>query len=184
MTRQSNVNVLVSWPSGMAIFNEAIFEWHHYFTYLHLSIMSSDIRMSSTKWLLLLLSLMIQSSVGVALSLASVWVDRNKLIIITHNITDMFYYFSLAGLTINIVMFVLCLMSLSVHLTSLMLRRHRRERRRLLYQTEQRAYGAFGYHSIVWYLNNICFNLFFFKIVKVKLYQLNFTCQQLWKLNH
>ena len=108
------------------------------------------IRLSRAKWILVLLTALIESLVGMALSISSIWVDREKLLLITTDETSLFYsYFSILSLAINIIVFMTSCALMTIQITDFILKRDREQRRRLLYQAqERRVYGAFGYYSM------------------------------------
>ena len=110
-----------------------------------------DVRFSKTKWILMLLTLVIQSTLGISLSLSCVWAHKVKLILLVgESNAEFFFYFAVGGFIINMIILGTSFLSLTTHVADLIVTRQRENRRRLLYQdNESRTYGAFGYYSLV-----------------------------------
>ena len=113
--------------------------------------MMSHVVMTRTRWLLHLLCLMIQSCLGMALSLAGLWSYRERMILILgEDNAQFFYYFSVVSLLISVLMLVTSFILISVQCSEMALGQGETVR---LNQTEgrnqRRAYGAFGYYSLV-----------------------------------
>ena len=110
-----------------------------------------DVRFSKTKWILMLLSLVIQSTVGISLSLTCIWAHKVKMIVLIGEANaEFFFYFAVGGFIINMIILGTSFLSLTTHVADLIVARHRENRRRLLYQNnDSRTYGAFGYYSLV-----------------------------------
>ena len=108
--------------------------------------------LTSYKKILLLLTLMIQSSIGMALSLAHLWTYSETLrILVTERQGDFFKYFCIAGFAINALLLTLSLLCITVMVADLMLTRGTEHRmsRRLVTREERAVYGAFGYYSVI-----------------------------------
>ena len=114
--------------------------------------MMSSILMTRAQWLLHLLTLMIQASLGVALSAACLWSYKEKLILLVGDSNaQFFYYFSVVSLIISLVFFIKSFILLSIQCSEMSLEgQEENSRRRLIGGNQQRrVYGAFGYYSIV-----------------------------------
>ena len=110
-----------------------------------------EVTMSKTKWILLLLSVVIQSTIGISLSLSCIWAHKVRLIVLVgESNAEFFFYFSVAGFIINLIILGTSFVSLTTHVADMIVTRQRQNRRRLLHQSnESRTYGAFGYYSLV-----------------------------------
>ena len=100
------------------------------------------------KKILLLLTMVSQSSVGVALSLAHLatysWLPLEA------RQGDFFKYFCIMGFTTNWLVLFLSLHWVTVMAADHMMTRGAEHRRRGLVRREQQAvYGAFGYHTVI-----------------------------------
>ena len=99
---------------------------------------------------LLLLTLMIQSSIGVALSLAHLWTYSQTLEqLITERRGDFFKYFCITGFATNGLVLSLSLLWLTVMAADLLLTRGAETRTRLHRREERAVYGAFGYYTVI-----------------------------------
>lgn len=102
--------------------------------------------LTSTQKLLLSLILLIQSTVGMALSVTNIWTYSEKLLLVVGEDNAKFYlYFSVFGLFINIIMFVGSFISVTRMFTNSIVRRRSLSRR----HGRGGVYGAFGYYSVV-----------------------------------
>ena len=114
--------------------------------------MMSSIVMTRAQWLLHLLCLMIQSSLGMALSTACLWSYKEKMIfLLGDNNAHFFYYFTLGSLVISVVFFIKSFILISIQCSEISLEGQEEDsRRRLIGGNQQRrVYGANGYYAIV-----------------------------------
>ena len=106
--------------------------------------------MSRTQWMIHLLTMMIQSCLGVALSVACLWSYRERMILfIGESKAEFFYYFSFASLFISVAMLIRSFVLFSVQCAELSLTGDPDRMRLTVGNDRRRAYGAFGYYSIV-----------------------------------
>ena len=108
--------------------------------------------LTSYKKILLLLTMMIQSSIGMALSLAHLWTySQATRLMLSERQGDFFKYFCITGFGINALLLSLSLMWITVMAADLMLTRgaEHRMRRRLVSSEERAVYGAFGYYTVI-----------------------------------
>ena len=124
---------------------------HHSARGQHSKLMMSHIVMTRTRWLLHLLLMLVLSSVGSALSLACLWAYKERLILIMgESNAQFFYYFSLVSLLISGLAFVGSFILISVQCSELSLdQAETGPLRRTTGTNQRRAYGAFGYYSII-----------------------------------
>ena len=107
---------------------------------------------SRTQLVLLSLSLLIQSSVGSAMAII-LWTLRQKMIMIIgeHN-EVVLIYFTVTSLIINIIMFIISFIIISVQFANNIVRSSQeRVRRNRRHHQVGGVYGAFGYFSVVQY---------------------------------
>ena len=97
--------------------------------------------------ILLLLTLVIQSSVGVALSLAHL--SPYSWLPLEARQEDFFKYFCIMGFTTNWLVLFLSLHWVTVMAADHMVTRGAEHRGRGLVRREHRVYGAFGYHTVI-----------------------------------
>ena len=114
--------------------------------------------LSSTQWILLLLMLLIQSSMGMSLSLSAIWSYKVKLVfLIGETEAAIFYWFSLTALGTNLIIFSSSITFLSVFCGELGMDRDRGRTVLVgggggggveLWRNEaRRGYGAMGFYS-------------------------------------
>ena len=112
--------------------------------------MMSSIVMTRAQWLLHLLCLMIQSSLGMALSTACLWSYKEKMILVVGDSNaQFFYYFSLGSMIISAVFFIKSFILISVRCSEISLEGEDNSGRLIGGNQQRRIYGAFGYNSIV-----------------------------------
>ena len=102
--------------------------------------MMNSIVMTRAQWLLHLLSLMIQASLGMALSAACLWSYKEKLILLMGDSNaQFFYYFSFGSLIISAVFFVKSFILISIQCSEISLEgQEENSRRRLTGGNQQR----------------------------------------------
>ena len=111
----------------------------------------NNIVMTRAQWFLHLLAMMIQSSLGMALSAACLWSYKEKMILVVGDSNaQFFYYFSLGSMIVSAVFFIKSFIQISLKCSEISLEGDENTRRRLTGGNQQRrVYGAFGYYSIV-----------------------------------
>ena len=105
--------------------------------------------LSKSKMMIILLTFLMQSVMGVGFSLTSLFASGQGAYLMLGE-DSFYYYFSVTGFVINIIVLCSSFIFLSIETANILLTRGVSRRRRLLYEAaEQRTYGAFGYYSIV-----------------------------------
>ena len=118
--------------------------------YLPSNILTMEL--TRTKKVLMLLTCLVQSSIGLALSLAYIctYSERISVLVTEKRGGEFFRYFCISGFVINGLLLVVSLVCITVQVAELILTRGAQRRRRGLYQREgHRVYGAFGYYSVI-----------------------------------
>ena len=108
--------------------------------------------LTSTMWMMMMVVILTQSSMGMLLSLFCAWSYRVRLIlIISETEASIYYWFTLTSLLINLFIFSSTLRMMT-NLCSQMMRRDDEyqpiQSRRDMSAGESTGYGAFGYRAV------------------------------------
>ena len=116
--------------------------------------------LTSTMWMMMMVVILIQSSMGMLLSLFSAWSYRVRLIlIISETEASIYYWFTLTSLLINLFIFSSTIRMMT-NLCSQMMRRDDDyqpiQPRSDMSAREITGYGAFGYRAVgsAWHFHN------------------------------
>ena len=103
--------------------------------------------LSSIQWTMMLLMVMIQSSMGMALSLSAIWSYNVKLLIIVGSTeAAIFHWFSMTALGLNLLVFSVATSTLSMQCMKVGASMHREIADQA--ENRRRGYGAMGFSTV------------------------------------